>query len=124
MVKNSGAGPIAKGDVENKIILVECKSSLNYMPKPSRHLKKIANEARLRRKIPVLSTAKFRGDSKESLSIKEIQYYVPQSVCRNFANQVVELKKYATGVPKRWVMLTEERYRQWLEDRRGRGKEE
>ncbi len=93
VVKGSGAGPFAKGDVKNSSLLIECKASLKSLPKVPRPgiFMKICLEARNQNRIPMVSTAWVTGDSPDEVEIEDLRFFVPV--------------KYVDKVPKSIKML-------------------
>lgn len=110
IVKGSGNGIIAKGDVKGAFVLVECKASLGTMPSPDQHLGKIAHEAKVLDRIPSLSTARFERNAVGELVMEDIHYFVPSDE----ANQTVDLgPAMDPKVPRYWLQMGEKEFVRW-----------
>lgn len=111
IVKGSGNGVIAKGDVKGRHVLVECKASLNEMPRPTTYLGKIAHEAKVLNRIPNLSTAECRESEVKDLYVEDILFYVPSDEEDFTIDLGPDMDPKA---PRFWKELTEREYVQWL----------
>jgi hypothetical protein len=114
LVKGSGSGVIAKGDVKSSYVLVECKAALGRMPSPVTHLGKIAHEAKVLNRVPNLSTAKLRKRNGD-LEITDILYFVPAGK----EDHTIDLgASTSITVPRFWSMKSEQEYVTWLKENR------
>lgn len=111
IVKGSGSGIIAKGDVKGSHVLVECKASLGKMPPAKTYLGKIAHEAKVLNRTATLSTARCEKTKVGDLFIDEILYFVPT----RSEDYTVDLgAAMDPKVPRFWKRLTEMEYIEWL----------
>jgi len=111
IVKGSGSGVIAKGDVKGTFMLVECKASLSKMPPAKTYLGKISHEAKVLSRIPALSTARCERSKVGDLFIEDILYYVPSDEEDNDVDLGAAMDP---KVPRFWKKLTETEYLEWM----------
>lgn len=112
IVKGSGSGIIAKGDVKGSHVLVECKAALRKMPPAHIYLGKIAHEAKVLNRTPTLSTAQCEKTKTGDLFIDAILYFVPSD---EKEDHTIDLgAAMDPKVPRFWKQLSERGYVEWL----------
>lgn len=81
-VKASGAGTFAKGDIRNKVLLIECKAGLSRLPKTPSYgiFAKVTREAMVQKRIPIVSTAWMDCSVPDNPEAVDMRFFVPKAL--------------------------------------------